>query len=107
MSVYCDGAAGDLERRQRVADRDVLADGSVQGHDRAGERAWDLDRGLGGLDLDEGLVQLDGVARCDQPFDDLAFLEALAEVGHDEHRFGISRPPPFGRPSTMRSTLGR
>ena len=53
------------------------------GHD-AGERRRHLDGGLGGLDLDDDLVELDGVADGDHPLQDLALGEALAEVGQLE-----------------------
>ena len=72
---------------QRVADRDVGVDPAVQRDDRAGERRRDLDRRLRGLHLDERLVERDEVPFTDQPLDDPALLEALAEVRHHEDAF--------------------
>ena len=56
----------------------------MQRDDAPGERRRDLDRRFGRLDLDEGLVQGDRVALADQPLDDPAVLEALAEIRHRE-----------------------
>ena len=52
--------------------------------DRARARRRDLDRGLVGHDLDHRLVLCDGVARLDQPADDLALDDAFADVGQLE-----------------------
>ena len=43
--------------------------------------AWQLDERLGGLDLDERLVDLDLVAHGDAPRDDVGLGETLARVG--------------------------
>ena len=75
--------------------------------DAPGERRRDLDRGLRGLHLDERLVQRDLVAGRDQPRDDLALLQTLAEVGHREHALGHQYFTVRRTASAMRSTLGR
>jgi hypothetical protein len=56
----------------------------VQRGDDAGEGRRDLDRGLGGLHLDDRLVEGDGVTDLHHPLQDLALGEALSEVGQRE-----------------------
>jgi hypothetical protein len=77
-------STGDAERDERRAHRHGLAGPRVQLRDRARERRRDLDGRLRRLDLDEGLVQLDGVALGHEPRDDLSLLETLAEIGERE-----------------------
>jgi hypothetical protein len=48
------------------------------------EGARQLDRGLRGLDLDDGLVDHDRVAGGDVPGEDLGLGEAFAHVGEPE-----------------------
>ncbi len=75
---------------------DGLALGGVQRGDDAGERRGQLDGGLHRLDLDDGLVDLDGVADRDRPLQDVALGQALAEVGQlellDSALDGLSTP---------------
>jgi hypothetical protein len=72
---------GCLERHQRGADLDALADVAVELVDDARVRRGDLHQRLLGLDLDERLVQLDLFAFLDEPGDDLGFLQPFAEIG--------------------------
>ena len=95
------------ERHQRRADRDRVAHRAVQRRDAAGERRRDLDRRLRRLHLDERLVQRDLVAGGDQPRDDLALLQPLAQVRHGEHALGHQYFTVRRTASAMRSTLGR
>jgi hypothetical protein len=53
-----------------------------------GPRRGDLDDGLGGLDLDEGLVERDLLALGHEPRRDDGLLEPLAQVRQDEHALG-------------------
>ena len=79
-------------------DRDDLAFLDEDLRDLAGGGRRDLDGRLVGLDLDERLVLGDLVALGDEPAGDLAFGQALAEVGKLElvrHGGGIYR----GRPT--------
>ena len=61
-----------------------LADLAAERLDDAGERRRQLHDRLGGLELDDGLVDRHLVAGRDEPRDDLGLGEALAEVGEDE-----------------------
>ena len=63
--------------------------------------------GLRGLHLDERLVQRDLRALGDEPRDDLAVLETLAEVRHREDTLGHQYFTVSSAAATMRSTLGR
>ena len=54
-----------------------------------------------------GLVQLDLVARGDEPFHDRALLEALAEVRHHEHALGHQYATAVRAAAAILSTLGR
>ena len=101
------GASTAVERHQRLADRDGTARRPVQRGHHPRERRRDLDRRLRGLDLDEWLVQRDGVADLDEPGDDLAFLETLAEVRHREHPPGHQYFTVPRIAAAMRGTLGR
>ena len=65
-------------------DLDRLALGGQQLADRAGERRGQLDERLGGLDLDDHVVDGDGVTGGDAPRHDLGLGEAFADVGEDE-----------------------
>ncbi len=60
--------------------------------DGAGGGGGHLDRRLGGLDLDEGLIDRDGVAGCDQDGDNVDAVDALAELGDGDG--GGHREPP-------------
>jgi hypothetical protein len=68
------------DRDDRGPDRDGLTLGGEELADRAGERRGQLDERLGRLDLDEHVVDLDGVAGRDAPLDDLGLGEAFADV---------------------------
>ena len=79
-------------------DRDDLALLDEDLRDLAGGRRRDLDRRLVGLDLDERLVLGDLVALGHEPAGDLAFGQALAEIGKLElvrHGGGIYRGRPI------------
>jgi len=58
--------------------------GHVSQH--AGRRRLDLDRHLVGLDLDDRLALLHGIARTLEPVDDLAGLLGQFERWHDDVR---------------------
>jgi hypothetical protein len=77
-----------LERRERRADGERLPGADVELRDRAGERRRHLDRRLGRLDLDEGLIELDRVALGDEPSAHDRLLEPLPEVGQGEDALG-------------------
>ena len=66
------------------ADLDGVALVDEQLADGAGERRRQLDERLRGLDLDEHLVDGDGVAGRDLPRDDLGLGQALADIGERE-----------------------
>lgn len=76
------------KRDKRCPNGDVRAFARMQHGDRSREGRGDLDDGLGGLDLDKGLVEVDVVALVDEPLDDAALLEPLAEVRHREDSVG-------------------
>jgi hypothetical protein len=59
-----------VDRYQRPADREPLAGAPVRGNDRAGERGRDFDQRFRRLDLDQRLVDGDGVTGGDEPLDD-------------------------------------
>lgn len=61
-----------------------LARAYVDYGDRACERRWDLDNGLGCLDFYDELVDLDSVTDGDEPLDDLCLGEALTDIWHAE-----------------------
>jgi hypothetical protein len=67
-----------------LPDLDDVARSEAKGHNLACDRGRELDERFVGLHLDQGLVPGDRVARSDQPRDDLALLEALADVGEGE-----------------------
>ena len=96
-----------VERHQRLADRDGPARRPVQRGHHPRERRGDLDGRLRGLDLDEWLVQGDGVADLDEPGDDLALFETLAQVRHREHPTGHQYFTVSRIAAAMRGTLGR
>ena len=73
-----------LEDHEDLADFHDVAGGEGQGDDLAGDRGGQLDQSLVGLDLDQRLVACDRVARGHQPGDDLALLEAFADVRQRE-----------------------
>ena len=80
----------------RGADLDGVALGGVQGGHRAGEGHRQLDDGLCRLDLDDDVVDLDGVTDGDVPGDQLCLGEALARVrkleltkGHVRERLSV------------------
>ena len=70
---------------------------SSAGH-HAGVRRGQLDQRLGGLDLDDDVVDLDGVALLDPPGHDLGLGQALADVGEQvvSHAL-LLRTPAIGR----------
>ena len=96
-----------VERHQRRADRDRVPHRACSVAMRPGERRRDLDGGLRRLHLDERLVQRDVVAFGDEPRDDLALLETLAQVRHGEHALGHQYFTVRRTASAIRSTLGR
>src|SRR6266545_2848039 len=73
-------APAGVDLQQRRADVDGIALTGMQLEDRASERGGDLDHRLGRLDLDDRLVQGDGVALVDQPAHHLGFGQSLAEI---------------------------
>ena len=81
-----DGLGGDVtaepvvDRDDRGADLHRVALCHQQRGDRAGIRHGQFDQGLGGLDLDEDVVDLDDVPDPDLPGDDLGLDQALARV---------------------------
>ena len=77
-------AGGGVDRDDRHADVDGVTLGGQQLGHHTRERAGQLDERLGGLDLDDHLVDRDGVADRDPPLDDLGLGEALAGVGEKE-----------------------
>ncbi len=103
--------AGAVIAAERLADLDG---GAVAGQDldqhAVGERRQ-LDHGLVGLDLDDGLAAPEGLARLLQPAGDAAFLHGLAEArqgqggGHrDTIRAMVSTTrPTVGMPAPSRS----
>ena len=91
------------DRDDRGADRDHLALGDQQRLHGAGVRRRQLDQGLGGLDLDDDVVDLDGVALLDLPGDDLGLGETLTDVGQLELSHGQSP----SQKSRVRSTASR
>ena len=96
-----------VERHQRLADRMDPPGAPCNAVTTPRERRGDLDGRLRGLDLDERLVQRDGVADLDEPGDDLALLETLAEVRHREHPPGHQYFTVSRIAAAIRSTLGR
>jgi hypothetical protein len=73
-----------VEDDEDLADLHDVAGDEGQGDDLAGDRGGELDQSFVGLDLDQRLVPHDGVARADQPGDDLPLFQALADVGEKE-----------------------
>ena len=73
-----------LEDHQDLADLHDVAGGEGQGDDLPGNRGGQFDQRLVGLDLDERLVPGDRVTGGDQPGNDLALFQTLADVGEDE-----------------------
>ena len=65
------------------SDVDGVALGGEQLADRSGERRRQLDERLRGLDLDEHVVDGDGVAGRDAPRHDLGLGETFADIGED------------------------
>ena len=82
------GLRGIGECYQRRSGLDDVADRRVQPGDEPGIGGRDLDHGLVGLDRDQRLVGDDVIALADMPGDDLGFLEALAQIRQveDAHR---------------------
>ena len=103
------GAAGGGRRRlalggdrdDRRADGDRLALGDEQAGDGAGVRRRQLDQRLGGLDLDDDVVDRDDVADLDLPGHDLGLGETLADVGQLVLRHQVSLS---GQKASERST---
>ena len=118
-SRYCSCAAGvPLTVISGVPTCSVEPSSPCRAIDRAREGNRHLDRGLRGLDLDHHLVDGDGVADRDLPFDDLGLGQPLAQVGQQEDLVAhavtaqrvstCSRSTATGRRvSRTRSTLGR
>ncbi len=75
--------------------------------DDAGPRRWHLHRRLGGLDLDDGLVQGDLVALFDKPTQDVGFGQALTEVGEREAANRHQNARERSTASSTRSRSGR
>lgn len=100
-------AARPFERDQRRAQMHDVARLAEQPGDAAGLRRRDLDDGLGGLDRDQRLIGLDGVAGLHVPLHDLRLLQPFAEIRQfeDDHRQAASRV--FLTAARMRSTPGR
>ena len=71
---------GLLERHERLADFDALARLDVDLGHFAGMAAGDFDRGLVGLQFDNALFFLDLIAFADQDFQDVAGLDAVAQI---------------------------
>src|SRR5712692_922774 len=72
------------EHDEGVADLDDFAFFRSQLKDFPGDGRRDLDRHLVGHDLDDRVVLLDGVPFLHEPLDDLAFVDALPDVGELE-----------------------
>ena len=69
----------------------LVAEGQEIAEDDPVDRRAHLDRGLVGLDLDDGLVLDDGVALAHEPARDLALGQALAEIGQRERVRHVSQ----------------
>lgn len=76
----CGIGRSDRHREQRRADRKLRAFLTEPGRHHPSVRAGDLHHRLGRLDLDDRLVDDDGVADVDQPAHDLGLGEPLPEV---------------------------
>jgi hypothetical protein len=76
--------SGVLQDDEHLADFDDVAGGEGQREHLAGDGGREFHEGLVGLDFDERLIPADGVAGVHEPGDDLAFVEALADVGEGE-----------------------
>ena len=99
------GSSPDVDRDDRRADVDHRAGVEEQLGDRARVGRRQLDRGLGGLHLAQGLVHRDGVTDVHEPLQDLALGEALTDVGQLE-LLGRHAQNPMER-STASSTRSR
>jgi hypothetical protein len=97
------GRRGVADRDDRRTDGNGLALGHHQLRNDAGERRRQLDQRLGGLDLDQDLVDRDGVTLLDLPGHDLGLGETLTHVGQLELGHGGSFQK-CGQKSSVRST---
>jgi hypothetical protein len=95
-----------LDHRQDRSDVDGVPHLAAQARDHSGRWAWDDDRRLVGLDLDEVLVLGDVVSLPDLPGDDLGGRDALADVGEAELEGGHDACIAARTASTTRSTDG-
>src|SRR5213594_1701390 len=97
-----DGLARLSEHDEGAADLHDLALFRAELKDLSGDGRWDLNGHLIRHDLDDRVVFLDGVSLFHEPLDDLAFVDALPDVGELElagHRLlsRCVRPKPRGR----------
>ena len=72
--------AADLKSDEWLVHLHRVAHVAVQRDDGASEGARQLDDGLGGLDVDEGLIQDHDVTDANLPRDDLGLDQTLAHV---------------------------
>ncbi len=77
--------AGNLDADQLGADGQHLPDLAAEGQHAAGHRRRDLDAGLVGHHVGQGLVFGDRVAGLDMPGDELDLGDAFADIGHLDH----------------------
>ena len=75
------GRRSRFERQQQRAERNRLARLDVDLEHLAGGGAGHLQRGLAGFELDDALVLGDDVALFDEQLQDIARVDAVAEVG--------------------------
>ena len=73
-----------VDREDRLPDLDLLSGLDLHVLHDAGDRRGDFDRRLVGLQLHDGLVFGDGVARLDEHADDVAGGDVLTEFGELE-----------------------
>ncbi len=92
---------------ERGADDGDVAFPRHEPENDAVDRSADLDRRLVGLDLDDRLVEGDGIAFADEPARDLPFGEALAEIRERERVRHVLRSVVGARPAGDATTPGR
>ena len=98
----------DVERDEWLVDFQDVADVAVKGGDGSRVGARQFHRRLGGLDVDQRLVQDDDVADLDLPRHDLGFGQSFTDVGEEEYLFAqLSNPITRSTASRIRSTVGR
>src|SRR6266545_2757328 len=92
-AVAAGGGLTSVDADQRGAHLDGVALLGVQPGDRAGVGGGDLHHRLGGLDLDDRLVQRDRIALGHQPAHHFGVGQPLAEIGKPEVTLGHGTDP--------------